>query len=159
MLALVQRVSSAQVEVDDVLVGRIGRGLLVYLGVGQADAPGEAGKLAEKIHGLRIFEDDGGDMNLSVQDVQGDVLVVPNFTLMADARKGRRPSFAAAARPQQAEPIYDELVAALKSFGGHVACGAFGKHMTIRSVADGPVNIIVEFPPGQAQPGRSGDTA
>jgi len=147
MRAIVQRVNSAQVEVAGKLVGRIGRGLLVYVGIGHGDTLQDADKLAEKLYGLRIFEDTGGNMNLSVRDVRGDVLAVSNFTLMADAAKGRRPSLAAAAGPEWAEPIYRKLIASLKAFGGHVAGGAFGEHMIIRSVADGPVNIIVALPP------------
>ena len=146
MRALVQRVSSAQVETDGEVIARIGRGLLVYLGVGQTDTIDHAARLAEKVINLRIFEDAQAMLNLSVRDAGGDVLVVPNFTLMADARKGRRPSFAPAAPPESAEPIYDKFVGALGQFGGHVAGGTFGQHMTIRSVADGPVNLLVDFP-------------
>ena len=147
MRALVQRVSSAPVETDGEVIARIGRGLLVYLGVGQTDTIDHSARLAEKIINLRIFEDAQAMLNLSVRDARGDVLVIPNFTLMADARKGRRPSFAPAAPPQSAEPIYDKFVGALGQFGGHVTGGAFGEHMTIRSVADGPVNLLVDFPP------------
>jgi len=146
MRALVQRVSSAQVEFDDRVVGKTGRGLLVYLGVGLADTIEHVDRLAEKIAHLRIFRDDQGEMNLSAMDVEGDILVIPNFTLMADTRKGRRPSFAAAAPPDVAEPIYEKLIESLKSYGGHVAGGAFGRRMVIRSVADGPVNALVEYP-------------
>ena len=150
MRALVQRVDSAQVECDGKTVGRIGGGLLVYLGVGTEDGLEHVDRLAEKIAHLRIFQDEQGNMNLSARDVRGDVLVIPNFTLMADARKGRRPSLAAAGPPSLAEPIYEKLVESLKKYGGHVAGGAFGQRMTIRSVAEGPVNVLVEYPPPEA---------
>jgi D-tyrosyl-tRNA(Tyr) deacylase len=130
------------------VIARTGRGLLVYLGIGQTDTIDHPARLAEKVINLRIFEDGQGMLNLSVRDVGGDVLVVPNFTLMADARKGRRPSFAPAAPQESAEPIYDKFLGAMGQLDGHVAGGAFGQHMTIRSVADGPVNLVVEFPPG-----------
>ena len=147
MRALVQRVSSAEVEVDGKVIGRIGRGLLVYLGVGASDDTDSARKLAEKVVNLRVFEDDKSAMNLSVQDVRGDVLAVSNFTLMADARKGRRPSFVDAASAELAEPMYDLFVASLRQSRCHVTDGAFGEHMAVRSVADGPVNLLVEHPP------------
>lgn len=147
MRALVQRVSSAQVETDGAVVGRIGRGLLVYLGIGPDDAAEVAAAMADKIINLRIFKDDQDMLNLSVQDTGGDVLAVSSFTLMADARKGRRPSFAGAAGSELAEPIYKAFLDALSEFDGHVGAGAFGRHMTIRSVADGPVNLVVELPP------------
>jgi D-tyrosyl-tRNA(Tyr) deacylase len=147
MRALVQRVSSAQVEAGDSLVGRMGRGLLVYVGVAADDTVAHADKLADKLLHLRVFEDADENMNLSVQDIGGDVLAVPNFTLVADAGKGRRPSFAAAARPEHARKIYERLLESLKSAGLHVACGAFREHMHVRSVADGPVNMIVDLAP------------
>ncbi len=148
MRALVQRVREAEVAAGGESVGRIGRGLLVYLGVGASESSENARWLAEKIANLRIFEDDDGKLNLSVLDVSGEVLAVPNFTLMADARKGRRPSFAAAAGAESAEPLYEAFIVALTEQGCRVARGAFGEHMEISSVADGPVNIIVEFPTG-----------
>jgi D-tyrosyl-tRNA(Tyr) deacylase len=127
--------------------GAIDRGLLVYLGISAADTSADAERIAEKIATLRIFEDDEGKLNRDVQDVRGGVLAISNFTLLADARKGRRPSFDSAATAQAAEPLYNAFIAALKAQGCNVAAGAFGKHMDIRSVADGPVNLIVEFPP------------
>ena len=147
MKALVQRVSSAEVSADGQVVGRIGRGLLVYLGVAKSDRVESVDWLAEKIAHLRIFEDDKGMLNLSVQDVGGDVLAVSNFTLMADARRGRRPSFVQAASAELAERIYQAFIESLARFGCRVAAGAFGRHMDIRSVADGPVNVVVEYPP------------
>lgn len=147
MRALVQRVRSAEVIAAGRSVGRTGHGLLVYLGVGTSDNADNARLLGEKIANLRIFEDDAGKLNLSVQDVRGGVLVVSNFTLMGDTRKGRRPSFAAAAGAESAEPLYDAFVVALTERGCRVARGAFGEHMEITSVADGPVNLVVQFPP------------
>lgn len=150
MRALVQRVEWAEVEVNGDAVGRIGPGLLVYVGVAAGDCDADARRLAEKITHLRIFEDENDRLNLSVQDVRGDVLVLSNFTLLADTRKGRRPAFAAAAAAEQARPLHEAFVAALKSFGLPLAGGVFGAHMVIRSAADGPVNVIVEMPPGNS---------
>ena len=149
MRALVQRVSSGRVEVADREIGRIDNGLLVYVGVGVNDSASHAAKLAEKIAGLRVFEDDQDKLNLCVRDVWGGVLVIPNFTLRADARKGRRPCFAGAAGVEAARPIFEAFVSALEQNGCRVARGAFGEHMTINAVADGPVNLIVDFPPPQ----------
>ncbi len=147
MRALVQRVRSAEVNADGSVLGRIGRGLLIYVGVAASDCPEDARRLAERVAGLRIFEDAEGKLNRSGRDVGGDVLAVSNFTLLADARKGRRPSFAAAAAPALAEPLYEAFLETMRQQGCHVVGGAFGKHMEIHSVADGPVNLIVEFPP------------
>jgi D-tyrosyl-tRNA(Tyr) deacylase len=147
MRALVQRVSSAQVEVGGQVVGRIGKGLLVYLAVAATDGAEFAERLAEKIVNLRVFPDEQGALNLSVLGIGAEVLAVSNFTLMGDARKGRRPSFAAAAGAELAEPTYQRFVAALAGSGVKVASGSFGQHMHITSVADGPVNVLVEFPP------------
>jgi len=128
-------------------VGCIEQGLLVYLGVSPTDTVGDAEKLAGKLAHLRIFEDEHDKLNLSVLDVGGGLLVVSNFTLLADARKGRRPAFDGAARPETAEPLYQAFVAALREYGCTVACGRFGARMTIRSDGAGPVNLIVEMPP------------
>ncbi len=147
MRALVQRVSLAEVSVNGEAVGEIDHGLLVYLGIGVADGPDDARPLAEKIANLRIFEDDQGKLNLSVRDARGGVLAVSNFTLMADTRKGRRPSFVAAAPADTARPLYEAFINELASLGCRVAQGAFGEHMDIRSIADGPVNLVVDFPP------------
>jgi len=147
MKAVLQRVSHARVTVDSDVAGQIDRGLLVYVGVSVADGPDQAAKLADKVAALRIFEDDAGKMNLSVRDICGRLLVVPNFTLQADARKGRRPAFVNAARPAQAEPLFHAFVAALTALGCSVATGVFGAHMHIDSQADGPVNIILDIPP------------
>jgi D-tyrosyl-tRNA(Tyr) deacylase len=149
MKAMVQRVQWAEVEVegDGGVVGRISHGLLVYLAVSPGDSLKDARDLAEKIANLRIFEDVGGKMNRTVQDVRGDILAISNFTLLADARKGRRPAFTGAAPAQQAKPLHEEFVAALRTLTGPVETGLFGASMTVRSAADGPVNIILDMPP------------
>ena len=149
MRALLQRVHRAEVEVDDRIVGQIERGLLVYVGVAVDDVVADAERLAEKVASLRIFEDADHKMNLSCQDVRGGVLVVSNFTLLADARKGRRPAFVDAAPPAVAERLYENFADALVAQGCSVARGVFRAKMTIRSMADGPVNILVEIPPGR----------
>ena len=158
MRAIVQRVRQAEVEVDGRVTGRMERGLLVYVGVAPSDAQGDVDWLAGKVACLRIFQDDKGKMNLSVQDVGGGVLVVPNFTLLADAAKGRRPAFVGAAPPDLARGLYDALVSALAKVGCQVACGVFGAHMTIRSAADGPVNIILDTLDAGAPPQQILDT-
>ncbi len=147
MRALVQRVLWAEVEVASQVVGRIERGLLVYLGVATTDTPALAHRLAEKTAHLRIFEDQAGKLNRSVQETGGGILAISNFTLLADTAKGRRPAFCAAAGALQAQPLYDAFVGQLKLMGCTVACGVFRADMTIRSAADGPVNVIVDWPP------------
>ncbi len=146
MRVLVQRVRLTEVQVDGQTVGRIDHGLLVYLGVSEGDGPEQARWLAEKVSQLRIFEDEAGKMNLSVRDARGGVLVVPSFTLLADAQKGRRPAFIAAARPEAAQGLFEQFVAALEATGLVVARGIFGASMSIRSDADGPVNILLDTP-------------
>jgi D-tyrosyl-tRNA(Tyr) deacylase len=150
MLACVQRVAWAQVEVDSRVVGRIWRGLLVYVGVAPQDTPAEAQQLASKIASLRIFADAQGKLNLSVQDVRGGVLVVPNFTLLADTRKGRRPAFDSAAGAEVAKPLVEAFAAAVAATGVQVENGVFGADMTIQSAADGPVNVLVRTGPQDA---------
>ena len=147
MRAVIQRVLSANVTAHAEVVGRIGQGLLVYVGVATTDGPADADYLAEKVAVLRIFPDEQGKMNLSVQDVRGGVLAVPNFTLLADARKGRRPAFVKAAPPEQAEPLHDAFISGLRARGCQVVQGVFGAHMLIDSIADGPVNIVLDSPP------------
>jgi len=137
--ALVQRVSRAAVEVDGEAVASIGPGLLVLLGVRTGDTPEQADRLAGKLERLRIFEDADGKMNLSVRDVGGELLCVSQFTLYGDARKGNRPSFVDAAAPEQAEPLYERVRAALGAEGG-----AFGAHMRVSLVNDGPVTLLLE---------------
>ena len=144
MRALIQRVSSAQVTVHDEVVGRIGRGFLVLLGVTGGDGAAEASLLARKIAGLRVFEDEGGKMNLALADVGGAVLVVSQFTLYADVRKGRRPSFIAAARPEIAAPLYHHFCDLLAAEGVPVQQGVFQAEMQVALVNDGPVTIWLD---------------
>lgn len=144
MRAVVQRVSEASVVVDGQAVGAIERGFLVLLGVTHSDGPMEAAWLARKIAGLRLFEDQAGKFNLSLQDVGGAVLVVSQFTLYGDAAKGRRPSFTGAAPPDQARPLCDRFVEALRAEGLRVATGVFGARMAVRLVNDGPVTLWLD---------------
>jgi D-tyrosyl-tRNA(Tyr) deacylase len=145
MRAVVQRVSSASVEVDGEVVAAIGRGLCVLVGVTHDDTPATARKLAAKLAGLRIFEDDAEAMNRSLADVDGSVLVVSQFTLYGDASKGRRPSFVAAAPGAVAEPLVDAVVAELADLGVDVATGRFGADMAVALVNDGPVTILLDL--------------
>src|SRR6266511_3527441 len=144
MRLVIQRVSRAAVRVGKETVAEIGPGLLVLVGVGHGDAGSEAAWLAGKVHHLRIFEDEQGKMNLSLAEVGGEVLVVPQFTLYADARKGRRPSWAAAAPPEDATRGVDDFAAALEALGAPVKSGSFREHMEIELVNDGPVTILLE---------------
>ena len=144
MKVVLQRVSSAQVRVDDEVVGRIGRGLLVFVGVAREDRSEDADYIVAKIKDLRILDDDNGKMNLSVADTGGELLVVSQFTLYGDCRRGRRPSFDVAAPPDQARALYDELVAKLRASGLRVETGQFRAMMQVESVNDGPVTLIVE---------------
>jgi D-aminoacyl-tRNA deacylase len=148
MRALIQRVRWAEVEVEGKVVGKVvgekGQGLLVYLGVAGTDRGSTAQRLAEKVANVRIFNDDAGKLNLSVQDVRGGVLVISNFTLLADARKGRRPTFEAAAAHDVAKSLYDVFVTTLVRVGCQVSAGVFGADMLVRSEADGPVNIVID---------------
>jgi D-tyrosyl-tRNA(Tyr) deacylase len=144
MRAVVQRVRSARVVVDGGVAGHIGTGLVVLLGVANDDTREEARFLAGKIAGLRVFEDAQGRMNLSAADVAGSVLVVSQFTLYGDCRKGRRPSFGAAARPGQAQALYDTFIAEVRALGLPVATGVFQAHMQVELVNDGPVTLILD---------------
>jgi len=144
MRAICQRVSSASVEIDGAVTGHIERGLLVYLGVGRADTVRDAEFMADKIANLRIFADDQGRMNRSVLDSGGGVLVVSNFTLYADARKGRRPAFDAAGGPDAAEPLYERVCELLAAHGLAVGRGVFGGYMQVAATNDGPVNILLD---------------
>ena len=144
MKAVIQRVARAAVRVDGTTVGSIGPGLLILLGIGHADEPLQVKDLAEKIAYLRIFEDDQGKTNLSILDVGGSALVVSQFTLYADTRRGRRPSFTDAARPEHAEPLVEAFCRALEAFGLPVEQGVFGAEMEIELVNRGPMTILLE---------------
>lgn len=146
MRALLQRVSEARCEVGGTLTGHIQAGLLVYVGIGPDDTPEVAQALARKVARLRIFEDQQDKLNLSVLDTGGEVMAISNFTLLADARKGRRPAFNTAAPAELAGPLHDAFVGALRAEGCRVAEGQFQAHMEIASTATGPVNVILDLP-------------
>jgi D-tyrosyl-tRNA(Tyr) deacylase len=144
MKAVIQRVTEASVCVDGKTVGACGQGFLVLLGVAQGDGRAEAELLAKKIVNLRIFQDDAGKMNRSIQDIDGEMLVISQFTLMANCRHGNRPDFLASAKPAEAIPLYEyfkELVAASVR---HVECGVFGSDMKVSLLNDGPVTIVLD---------------
>ncbi len=144
MRFVAQRVTGAALTVDGRLVSEIGRGLVVYFGVGVGDAEKQAEKCAEKLSALRVFEDEAGKMNLSVKDVKGEILFVSQFTLLGDCRKGNRPSFTAAEQPVRAEELYRYAGEKLISLGVPVKWGVFGAHMHIEQKNDGPVTILYE---------------
>ena len=144
MRALLQRVSQARVTVEGQVVGEIGPGFVVLLGVTHSDGREEAEWLARKIGGLRLFEDEQGKMNRSLEDVGGALLVISQFTLYGDTRKGRRPSFIEAAVPEHAEPLVDYFVAQLREQGFTVATGVFGAHMEVEIHNNGPVTLCIE---------------
>ena len=144
MKALLQRVVSGSVTVDGVVAGEIAHGLVVLLGVGRDDTEEDAEYLAQRVAGLRVFPREDLEFDLSVQDVCGAVLVVSQFTLMADTRKGRRPGFSDAAPPDLARPLYEHFVQVLRAQGVEVATGVFQQHMHVRIVNDGPVTVLLE---------------
>jgi D-tyrosyl-tRNA(Tyr) deacylase len=144
MRAVIQRVSEAKVEVDGKVVGRVGPGLLVYLGVGKGDSEADVQFMAEKLANLRIFSDDAGKMNRSVIDISGGVLLVSNFTLHGDCRKGRRPGFDGAADPALAEGLYEQVAQVIAQQGVPVQKGVFGAHMHVTSINDGPVTFLLD---------------
>jgi D-tyrosyl-tRNA(Tyr) deacylase len=144
MRAVVQRVTRAAVTVGDEVVGQIDAGLCVLVGVTHADDAATAAKLAEKLWNLRILDDADGVMNVSASEAKAPVLVISQFTLYGDATKGRRPSWLAAARPEQAEPLVEDLVSRLRELGATVATGRFRADMAVELVNDGPVTVIVE---------------
>lgn len=148
MRAVVQRVTRSAVSVAEGdrerEVGRIGRGLTVLIGVAATDTAAEAARIADKIAGLRIFPDEEGKLNRDVREAGGAILAISQFTLLADTRKGRRPSFIAAARPEQGEALYEAAVARLRDAGLEVQTGRFGTHMRVEILNDGPVTIILD---------------
>ena len=145
MRIVIQRVSRASVRVKDSVVGKIGPGLCLLVGVEQGDGAAEVDAAVEKISGLRVFGDQEGKMNLSLADVGGQVLVVSQFTLLGDMRKGRRPSFTKAAPPEIASPLIDRMVARLRELGTVTAEGVFGAMMEVELVNDGPVTLILDI--------------
>ena len=144
MRAVVQRVTRAVVRVDGEVVGQIGRGLCAFIGVTHDDDEARARKLADKLWYLRVLDDGTGTMNRSIAEDGGGVLVVSQFTLYGDTSRGRRPSWVAAARPEQAEPLIDVLVAQLQSLGAEVATGRFRAHMLVELENDGPVTVTID---------------
>ncbi len=144
MRAVIQRVVRAEVRVDGEVVGAVGKGLLVLLGVAQGDGEEAARFLADKVASLRVFEDDAGKMNLAVAEVQGEILVVSQFTLLGDLRKGNRPGFTSAAPPEAASALYERFCALLRDHGLRVATGVFRAHMEVELVNDGPVTLLLD---------------
>jgi len=143
---VVQRVSRASVTVDGIVRGEVGAGLMVLVGFAAADTAAQLPWAADKIANLRIFEDEQGKMNRSVLDIGGSILLVPNFTLCGDAQKGRRPSFDGAMRPEQAAPMFDELVRLIAERGVPVQTGVFHAHMNVALVNDGPITLVIDAP-------------
>ena len=144
MRAVLTRVKSASVTIDGQIKGKIGQGFLILLGVTHEDTEAQAVKLADKLTGLRIFEDENGKMNQGLESVDGQILVVSQFTLYGNCRKGRRPDFLAAARPEVAIPLYEKFVQLIRDKGIHVETGEFGAEMLVESVNDGPVTLVVD---------------
>lgn len=146
MIGLIQRVSTAQVDVDGKTIGRIDQGLMALIGVEAADTPETADKLLHRMIGYRIFEDQAGKMNLSLEDVSGGLLLVPQFTLVANTSKGRRPSFSGGPSPQQGRELFNGLVERANSIYPKVECGEFGADMQVHLVNDGPVTFWLQVP-------------
>lgn len=144
MRAVIQRVEKASVSVEGEIRGQVGAGFLVLIGVEEGDGDADFKYIADKVPNLRVFEDDQGKMNRSLMDVGGELLAVSQFTLLGDARGGRRPSFIAAARPETADPMYERLVAEWRARGIRVETGVFGAHMKVALVNDGPVTILLD---------------
>ena len=144
MKAVVQRVAGARVEVDGEVIGSVDRGLLVYLGVADGDSERDLAWMADKVSALRIFEDEQGKMNRDVVDIDGALLVVSQFTLLGDCRKGRRPSFTGAMAPEPAERLYESFVGALRGKGLPVATGRFRADMKVHSLNDGPITMLID---------------
>ena len=144
MIALLQRVAAARVEVDAEVIGRIGRGILVLVGVQPDDDADTASHFVERLLNYRVFSDSEGKMNLSTRDIDGGLLLVPQFTLAADTKKGRRPSFTSAASPAHGEAMFEAMAAFAKTVHADVACGRFGADMQVHLVNDGPVTFILD---------------
>ncbi|MBP3494076.1 MAG: D-tyrosyl-tRNA(Tyr) deacylase [Oscillospiraceae bacterium] len=144
MRAVLTRVKSASVTIDGNVVGKIGQGFLILLGVTHEDTEAQAVKLADKLAGLRIFEDEDGKMNRGLETVNGEILVISQFTLYGNCRKGRRPDFLAAARPEVAIPLYEKFVQVLRDKDIHVETGEFGAEMLVESINDGPLTLVVD---------------
>ncbi len=144
MKAVIQRVKEAKVSVEEKMVGKIGRGMVILLGIGKDDRKEDAKYLADKVSSLRIFEDEKNRMNLSLLDIKGEVLVVSQFTLYGDTKRGRRPSFTQAAEPKKAEELYEKFISFLKEYDLKVASGAFGAKMLVEIQNDGPVTLILD---------------
>lgn len=144
MRAVLTRVKHASVTIDGQVKGRIGEGFLILLGVTHDDTEAQAVKLADKLTSLRIFEDEDGKMNRGLEVVNGEILVVSQFTLYGNCKKGRRPDFLAAARPEIAIPLYEKFVAVCRDKGFHVETGEFGAHMEVESLNDGPLTLVVD---------------
>lgn len=144
MRAVVQRVKEAGVKVDNKIVGKISKGLLIFLGVGEEDSEIDLNYLVQKILGLRIFQDENDKMNLSVQDINGEILVISQFTLYGDVRKGKRPSFIKSAHPEIGNRFYEEFITKINESGVKVESGIFGAHMDINLINDGPVTILID---------------
>ena len=144
MRAVLTRVSRASVAIDGQVVGSIGKGFLILLGVGQNDTESQCVKLADKLTGLRIFDDENDKMNWSLTDVGGQILVISQFTLYGNCKKGRRPDYLAAARPEIAIPLYEKFVSLCRDKGFHVETGVFGADMQVESVNNGPVTLVVD---------------
>ncbi len=145
---MVQRVTKASVQVDGEIIGQIGKGYMVLIGAGVEDTDQDVHYMAEKIPNLRIFEDENGKMNLSLTQIGGEILAVSQFTLYGDARSSRRPSFIAAMRPEEANRLYEELVAAWREKGIHVETGRFGADMQVSLINDGPVTMLMDSKKG-----------
>ena len=144
MRAVLMKVRSASVRVEGKTVGKIGQGYLILLGVTHEDTEAQCRKLADKLCSLRIFDDENDKINLSLDDVGGEILVISQFTLYGNCRKGRRPEFLRAARPETAIPLYEKFVALCREKGYHVETGEFGAHMEVESVNDGPFTLVVD---------------